>query len=208
MEKDLEILYLKSNIQTAIDVLDKDKIHVLYFSYYCNFHNLWKNPLLLTTKLLNKFNGDESIDHVNHISRFRFDEEYGKWVAKVFEATMERGMEQNDLFNKLKAFQGICYIETIDKKVNKTKAKAFEKKYYGVPYSKELAAKSGIDIDSLDKKIKQPKTDGGFCSWLEALFLIDQGIDISHIEKGNPLEITPANLFHGNLGNKRILFKY
>ena len=43
-------------------------------------------------------------------------------------------------------------------------------------------------------------------SWLQALFLIDQGTDISHIEKGNPLEITPANLFHGNLGNKRILF--
>lgn len=208
MKKDLEILYLKSTIQAAINSLDKDKIHILYFSYYCNFHNLWKSPALLTTKLLNRFNGDKSIDHVNHISRFKFEEEEGKQIVKVFEATIERGMEQNDLFNKLKAFQGICYIETLDKKVNKTKAKAFEKKYYGVPYSIALAAKSGIDIDSLDKLIKHPKTDGGFCSWLESLFLMDQGIDLSHIEKGTPLEITPADLFHGDLGNKRILFKY
>jgi hypothetical protein len=205
--KDLNVLYIKDQIQDEINSLDKDKIHILYFSYYFNFHNIWQNPLLLLTKLLNLFNGDKSIDHVNHIARFRFDEEDGKWVAKVFEATMERGMEQNDLFDKLKLFQGICYIETIDKKVDKVKAKAFENKYYGVPYSKELAGLSGIDIDSLDKIIKQPKTDGGFCSWLEALFLIDQGINISHIENGNPLEITPVDLFNGNLGNKRILFK-
>lgn len=208
MQKDLEVLYLKSNIQTAIDNLDKNKIHLLYFSYYFNFHNLISNPLLLTTKLLNLFNRDKSIDHVNHISRFIFDEENGNWIAKVFEATMERGMEQNDLFNKLKSFQGICYIETLDKKINKTKAKAFEKKYYGVPYSKELAAMSGIDINSLDVILKKPRTDGGFCSWLEALFLIDQGINIGHVEKGDPLEITPANLFNANLGEKRILFKF
>lgn len=207
MAKDLNIIYIKEQIQEQINLLDKDKIHILYFSYYCNFHNVWRSPLLLATKLLNLFNGDKSIDHVNHISRFRFDEEDNKMVAKVFEATMERGMEQNDLFDKLKSFQGICYIETIDRYVDKVKAKAFEKKYYAVPYSKELAVMSGIDIDFLDKKIKQPKTDGGFCSWLEALFLIDQGVDVSHIEYGNPLEITPVNLFNGNLGNKRILFK-
>lgn len=206
MEKSLEILNLKERIQKEIDTLDKNKIHTLYFSYYLNFKNIWQNPLLLLTKFLNFWNGDKSVDHVNHICRFRFDEEDGKWVAKVFEATMERGMEQNDLFDKLKSFQGICYIETINKRVNKRKAKAFERKYTGIPYSKELAAASGIDIGS--HKIKKPKTDGGFCSWLEALFYIDQGIDISHIEQGNPLEITPADLFNGNFGTKKILFKY
>jgi len=206
MPKDLEILNLKERIQTQIDKLNKNKIHTLYFSYYLNLHNIWNNPLLLLTKILNLFNGDKSIDHVNHICRFRFDEVDGKWVAKVFEATMERGMEQNDLFDKLKSFQGICYIETINKRVNRKKARAFEKKYSGIPYSKELAAKSGIDIGSISTK--KPKNDGGFCSWLEALFYINQGIDISHIEKGNPLEITPADLFNGNFGTKRILFKY
>lgn len=208
MQKDLEILYLKSNIQAAIDGLDKNKIHVLYFSYYFNLHNLLKNPLLLIMKIFNKFKGNKSIDHINHICKFKFDEEEIRWDAKVFEATKENGMEQNDLFNKLKNFQGICYIETINKKVNKVKAKTFEKKYTGVPYSMELAAKAGIDINFLDKIFKQPKTDGGFCSWLEALFLIDQGININHIENGNPLEITPSDIFNSNLGDKRILFKY
>jgi len=43
---------------------------------------------------------------------------------------------------------------------------------------------------------------------LTALYLKNQGVDINHIENGNPLEITPADLYHGNLGNKSILFKY
>ena len=118
---------------------------------------------------------------------------------------MERGMEQNDLFDKLKSFRGICYIETLDKKVDKVKARAFEIFYSGVPYSKKLAALSGID-GQFDKAV-QPKTDGGFCSWLEALFLIDQGIDLSKIQKGNPLEITPTDLFLADLGEKKVLYR-
>lgn len=205
MNKNLSVLYNKEQIQNSIDKLDRNKIHVLYFSYYFNFHNIYHNPLLLTTKILNFFSGKPSIDHVNHVCRFIFDEENKTWVSKVFEATMERGMEQNDLFDKLKSFQGVCYIETLDKTVDKVKAKAFEIFYSGVPYSKELAALSGIDgkFDS----IYQPKTDGGFCSWLEALFLIDQGIDLSKIQKGNPLEITPTDLFLANLGEKKVLYR-
>lgn len=206
MKKNLRVLQNKEQIQNAIDKLDKDKINILYLSYYFNFHNIYHSPLLLTTKILNFLSSKPSIDHVNHICRFVFDEENKNWVAKVFEATMERGMEQNDLFDKLKSFQGICYIETLDKKVDKVKAKAFEILYTGVPYSKELAALSGID-GKFDL-ISQPKTDGGFCSWLEALFLIDQGIDLSKIQKGNPLEITPTDLFLANLGEKKTLYQY
>lgn len=206
MKKDLEVIYDKSLIHDEISGLDKKKMHILYFSYYLNFHNFYHNPLLITTKLLNFLIGKPSIDHVNHICRLVFDDEDGQWNAKVFEATMERGMEENDLFDKLKSFQGICYIETLEKEVDKIKSKAFEKKYYGVPYSKELAALSGIDIFELDNFIK-PKNDGGFCSWLESLYLIDQGIDLSAIQGGNPLEITPADLFMAELGNKKILYK-
>ena len=202
MDKNLEALYSKAEIQQAIDLLDKDKIHILYLSYYCNFHNIYHNPLLLTTKLLNFFFGRASIDHITHICRFVFDLEDCNWTAKVFEATMERGMEQNDLFAKLKSFQGVCYIETLDKKVDKAKAKTFEKKYLGVPYSKELAAFSGIDIKLLDKNYK-PKSSGGFCSWLETLFLQDQGVEIDD----DPLELTPTDIFEMDLGEKRILFK-
>lgn len=207
MKKDLSIIYDKDIIHDEINGLDKRKIHILYFSYYLNFHNFYRNPLLITTKLLNFLMCKPSIDHINHISRLVFDGEDGRWNAKVFEATMERGMEQNDLFDKLKSFQGICYIETLNKKVNKIKARAFEKKYYGVPYSKELAAMSGIDLNFIDKRKSKPKNDGGFCSWLESLFLIDQGIDLSVIEKGNPLEITPTDLFMAELGEKKILYK-
>ena len=78
MAKDLNIIYIKEQIQDKINLLDKDKIHTMYFSYYCNFHNIWQNPLLLLTKLLNLINGNKSIDHVNHIARFRFDEEDNK----------------------------------------------------------------------------------------------------------------------------------
>lgn len=205
MKKDLTILQTKRQIQDSIDSLDKNKIHILYFSYNLNFKNIYHNPLLLTTKLLNFFSGKPSIDHVNHICRFIFDEETNNWIAKVFEATMERGMEQNDLFDKLKSFKGTCYIETLDKVVDKTKAKVFENFYTGIPYSKKLAAMSGIDIEKIDK-IKV-KNDGGFCSWLESLFLIDQGINLAKVQKGNPLEITPTDLYLAKLGEKKILFK-
>jgi hypothetical protein len=204
VKKNLKLLYKEEQIQNAINKLDRNKIYVLFFSYYFNFHNIYHNLLLLTTKILNFFNRKPSIDHVNHICRFIFDEENNIWIAKIFEATMERGMEENDLFYKLKTFQGICYLEDLNKTVDKVKAKAFENLYTGVPFSKELAALSGIDgkFDEI-----KPKTNGGFCSWLESLFLIDQGIDLSKTEKGNALEITPTDLFLANLGKKKILYK-
>ncbi len=203
MEQNLKILELRDEIQNSINILDKNKIHIIYFSYYFNWHNFKKGPLLVTTKLLSLITGKPAIDHVAHISRFIDDGI--DLIAKIFEATMERGMEQNDLFDKLKAFQGICYIETLDINVDKVKAKKFENKYVAVPYSKKLAALSGLDGKFNDYK---PKTDGGFCSWLESLFLIDQGINLNNIQKGNPFEITPSDLYLANLGKKQILFKY
>lgn len=206
MEKDLSILDLKIRIQNTINNLDKNKIHILYFSYYFNFHNLYRNPLMIVTKIYNLLVGKKSIDHVAHISRFIYDEENKSWSAKIFEATMERGMEQNDLFDKLKSFQGTCYIETINKVVNKDKARNFEKTYTGVPYSKVMAILSGLDITDT---ILQPKpNNGGFCSWLESLFLKNQNIKINHIQSGNEAEITPSDLYCGNLGKKSMLFKY
>lgn len=206
MKKNLIVLYNKEQIQNAIDKLDRNKIHILYFSYSFNFHNFYQNPLLIFTKLLSVLTGKPSIDHVNHICRFIWDDEEGNWNCRVFEATMERGMEQNDLFDKLKSFHGTCYIETLDKVVDKVKAKAFELKYTGVPYSKGLAAMAGIDVKEIDSTIHL-KTDGGFCSWLEALFLIDQGIDLSKVQDGNSLEITPVDLHLANLGEKEVLYE-
>jgi len=206
MKKNYAILLKEKLLQEKINALDKNKIHIVYFSYYLNFHNLYHSPLLLATKLLAFFTHKPAIDHIAHISRFIFDEETGNFEAKIFEATMKRGMEQNDLLTKLKSFQGTCYIETLNKEVNKPVAREFEKKYTGVAYSKEMALLSGLDFNLLDKYAK-PKNDGGFCSWLASLFLKNQGIDIKNIENGNPLEITPTDIYCARLANKSILYK-
>tara|TARA_R110000751_G_scaffold299695_4_gene411051 strand:- start:1194 stop:1814 length:621 start_codon:yes stop_codon:yes gene_type:complete len=206
MKKDLHRVMQLDILHNSIAKLDRDKIHVLYFSYYLNWYNFYHSPLLLTTKILSWITRKPYIDHIAHISRFVFDKEFNRYNPKIFEATIDRGMEQNDLISKLKRMQGICYIETVGY-VNKGKARNFEASYNGVPYRKKLAAMSGIDIIFKPSKASD-KNNGGFCSWLESLFLIDQGIDLSHIEKGNPLEMTPADIYSSNLGSKTILFKF
>lgn len=205
MKKNLKILKLKNDLKKKINQLDKNKIHIFYFKYYLNWHNFYKNPLLITTKLLSKWNGDKDIDHVGHISNFIPNGD--GYLANIFEASVKRGMEENGLFDKVKKIQGEVYVETINKDINFEKHDEFKKRYFAVPYSKRLAAMSGIDWNLIDS-VNKPKSSGGFCSWLTALYLLDQGVDINHIENGNPLEITPADLYHGNLGNKSILFKY
>lgn len=208
MKKNNKLISLKSDLQNKIDKLDRNKIHVLYFSYNFSFYNIYHSPLLITTKLLNFFKGDASIDHVCHISRFTYDRSKKRYIAKIFEANTKRGMEQNFLYDRLKNFRGVCYIETIDKVVDKRLARIFEKKYFAVKYDKLLAALSGIDISFIDKMLRKNKPKGGFCSWLLSLFLINQNVDISHVENGDPKEITPADLFNGNFGNVQVLYEY
>lgn len=192
--------------QNQLKNLEKDRIHLLFFSYRLNWHNFYKNPLILTTKGLAFFTRTPAIDHVCHISRFYFDGVNNG--AKIFEANMERGMEQNDLYEKLKQIDGTCYIQTL-KKVDKIKAKGFEEKYLGVPYSEIKAGLSGIDgwVGKILNKIfkKQRNGKGQFCSSLVSLFLIDQG----YLIKDNPIEITPSDMFKMNLRNKpkKILYK-
>lgn len=218
MDKDLLVLYDKDRIQAQIDQLDRDKIHVLYFSYDLNWHNLYHTPLLLATKLLSLYNEvkyfckrtpEEErvywIDHVAHISRFVYDPETGKYSARLFEATLDEGMEENDLFDKLKRMRGTCYIETLSV-VDKTKAREFEQEFTGVPYSKMLAFKSGLNARSLEHLL-YAKSTGGFCSWLETLFLTLQGIDLYKKISKVALKIVPSDIFNAGLGTKRILYK-
>jgi len=185
--------------QKQLRELEKNRIHLLYFSYRLNWRNFYKSPLILATKGLAFFTRTPAIDHVCHISRFYFDGV--NTGAKIFEAKMERGMEQNDLYEKLKQIDGTCYIQTL-RKVDKIKAKNFEKKYLGVPYSEVKAGLSGIDGwvgKILDKIFKKQRNDSGqFCSSLVSLFLADQGYFI----KDNPIEITPSDVFKMKLTNK------
>jgi len=208
MKKNNKLISLRTDLQNKIDKLDRNKIHILYFSYDFSFYNIYHSPLLLTTKILNFLKGDASIDHVCHISRFTYDRSKKRYIAKIFEANTKRGMEENFLYDRLKNFKGVCYIETIDQYVDKQLAKNFEKKFFAVKYSKVLAAFSGIDFSFLDKILKRKKPKGGFCSWLVSIFLINQNIDIKHIENGDPKEIVPADLFNGNFGNIEILYEY
>jgi hypothetical protein len=204
---------IRKSINQAIDNLDKNKINILYFSYDLNFHNLYHSPLLIFGKIFNKLAGNKSIDHVTHISNFNFNFDTNLWDVWIQEACIDTGIRKTYLFDRLLVFQGTCYIETLNN-VDRAKAKAFELKYSDNPYSKTKALFSALDIglidkiyNSLSKILKRPDINTSFCSWLEALFLKDQGIDISTKENGNPDELTPADIFEMNLGKKSIFFK-
>jgi hypothetical protein len=102
--------------------------------------------------------------------------------------------------DKLEHFKGKVYIEELTN-VDKVKAKAFESKHLGVEYSKVNALFSGINL------IKFSKRKELFCSALVGLFLQDQGYLLNNIQAGNPYEMTPSDIFEGNLGSKQLLFK-
>lgn len=186
----------KEKIQQIINNLDNEKIHIVFFINKVGFFDIFKDYLKVVLKIYNFFAG-EKIDHTAHISRFVPD---GKnKIAKVFEATVELGMQQNDLFDRIEAHKGSVIIETLNKKVNKTKAKAFEKKYYGKPYSKTGASLAGLD--GWFNRFKANK-NALFCSYLTCLFLQEQGFKID-----NPQEMTPTDLFNLNLGIKILINK-
>lgn len=200
MKKNLEVIKKFNNLQTRINNLDKNKIYLIYFDYSICFKNIYHSPLMLSTKFLAWLTGKKDIDHVCHISRFIYDQENDNYIAKVFEAGLERGMEENTLMDKLEHFKGKVYIEELTN-VDKIKAKAFENKYLGVEYSKINALFSGINLTKLSKRKEL------FCSALVGLFLKDQGYLLKNIQRGNPYEMTPSDLYEGNLGSKQILFK-
>lgn len=162
----------------------------MYFVYDICFYNIWHNTLFLTTKLLGLLNRRKGIDHCCHISRFYEDE--GLQKARIFEATIEYGMIENDLNERLKNFKGRVYIRKLGK-VDKKKAKQFELKYKNVPYSKNGALWAGLDFKLFDKLFKQEK--GRFCSWLLTKFLKDQKQKLSK-KYQDENENTPADLYY------------
>lgn len=193
----------KKNIIKAFKEIDRDKLHLIYFDYKLNWTNFYHNPLLITTKALAFLTGKKDIDHVCHINRYNYDSSLKCWLPIVFEAQNNEGMIENDLLSRLQHFQGKCYIETIGD-VDKNKLTSFTRKYKNVAYSKIAAGFAGIDIKYFKKKKFKY---GGFCSWLVALCLIDQGYKVK-AEKGNALEITPSDLWHENKLNKKLLYSY
>lgn len=205
MKKNFVILEKDQRLQNQIDFLNREKIHLCYFKYKCSFKNFFKSPILLIMKIFNLFDKGEGIDHVCHISRFVFDSEKNNYQAKVFEATTDRGMEENDLISKIKRFDGYFWIETLDFKVDKIKAKEFENKYLGVEYSKLAAALAGLDGAANKLKIK---TNGRFCSFLAAAFLADQEFPFfSEMPEDDLMEMIPSDLFGMNLGKKNLIIK-
>jgi len=216
IKKDKSLLHKKARIREALNNLDRDKIYILYFCYYFNWHNIYHTPLLIFTKLLSMLTKKSCVDHVCHISRFVYDRRDKIFIPKIFEATIKLGMDENDLESKLETMQGKVYIEQLGD-VNKIIARDFENKFRQVPYSIKLAKDSGIDIEFLKKK-DYPNGDGGFCSWLVTIFLqlqsnaSKQNImkavkrKIESIENGNPLEITPADLYDADFSKKALFY--
>jgi len=185
----------RSELQKIINSLDVSKIHLVYFVNRLKLSDISYGKLKIVLKLFNLFSG-QKIDHTAHISRFFIDEE-GNKVAKIFEATVEHGMIQRDLLDKAETFNGSIFIESIDKEVDKSKAKIFENKYYQLPYSKIGAVLAGLDGAM---NVIRPGKNSLFCSYLQGLFLKDQNIEV-----GEPEELTPSNIFNLNLGTKILL---
>lgn len=204
MQKNLKLICKQENLIDAINELNRNHIHIIYFSYASSFKNFYKAPLLLTTKILNGITFKPSIDHICYISNFDYNETSKKYEARIFEANVERGMEENFFFDRLKNFKGKCYIETIKIKVDKKKARDFQNAFYGVPYSKIQAALSGLDLGVADNTLGRLPKKGMFCSWLTALFLIGQAVKLN--TKKTPHELTPADIYNLNLGTKRVLY--
>jgi hypothetical protein len=183
---------MKGEIQAQLNKLNKDEIHIVYFINTIRLSDIFKDPLKIVLKIYNLI-AREKIDHVAHISRFISDDE--NQYPKIFEATRELGMQQNDLFDRIEAHDGKVIIESTGKKVDKIKAKEFEKKFYGKPYSEVGAALAGLDGWFNRFKAKEDKL---FCSYLVALFLNDQNV----VDIKNPQEMTPTDIFNLNLKTK------
>jgi len=92
MKKNHKAINKRKRIIEAVNNLDRNKIHVLYFQYYLNWHNFYHSPLLLGAKILSLITGKPCIDHVCHISRFDYDRSKRRYNAKIFEATASKGM--------------------------------------------------------------------------------------------------------------------
>ena len=207
-------------IQRRINELDEDRIHLFHFSYDFNLHNVRKSPLMIVTRLFDLVTGSRatieteakngeiekekrSIDHVCHISRFIKDGD--DKIAKIFEASLLNGMEQNDLRDKLENLRGCkVFIETLGK-VDKEAARRFENQYLGIPYSKKAAAFAGIDIHWIQQLFDLNKTAGRFCSWLIVKFLREsQMMFVKTLSTA--IEATPVDVWKAEIGIKKLYY--
>lgn len=223
-------------LQDKVNNLDKDYIHLLHFQYYINWHNIYHSPLLMLGKLSAKLNKQPTIDHTAHISRFITDGE--NQIAKIFEGNYYRGMEENELTQRLKVIQARVWIETLGK-VDKETAKIFEKKHLGIPYDKWAAGRAGQDFKFIEKLFKflskifpkvrlfNGKPKGLYCTWLTGRFLTTQNkqyltkllsfhlkkkVDISNFTDDQIdmmlSEITPPDFYQANLGKKELFYEF
>lgn len=201
--KYLDKQYIIQHLHTEINNLDQDKLHLLFY-----IRNFSLSPTLLLTRLVHKLNGDFPIDHVGWISRFVKDEATNNVIAKTFDA-LPSGLEENNLIDQIKNYNGRVIIATLDK-VDKKKAELFRKDFLHLPYSHVHAALAGLDTkkikvlenvlreNSLEKELVleniKYKSDVLFCSFVVAIYLLDQGYSTFNVENNKPFEMTPFNI--------------
>lgn len=185
-------------INLVINNINSKKINILYLRYRLSLKNIIQSPLFILTRLFSLFIKENYIDHCCYIY---FDNN----EFKIFEANIEKGMIVNDLKQRLLAFDGIFYIETLGY-INNEKEINFRKKWLYKKYDTIIAGLSGVDgwggkiLNKIFKsKFKKSKT---FCSDSVSQFLISQGYDLSNIHEKLSKEITPNDLFYSNLGTK------
>lgn len=200
------------NINKKLDLaikeklINNDKITLVYFYNRYTFKNIIKGFFFLFIKLLSNITKQKGVDHTCHISKIIYNNKTGFYDVLLFEANFKDGIKYTLLSDKIKKFNTKIYLGIFDKKENIAKKKKFEAKHINKKYSIFKAIISGVDIfdDDMIKTKNNPETL--FCSLTTALYLKDQGINISHIEKGNSKEMTPADLWDLNC-KKKLLIK-
>lgn len=200
--------YKIQSLQNTIEKLDKNKLHLCF--YIKNFNI---NPLFLAQRFVYKINGDPAIDHVGFLNHFYFDESRQEWNARTIDATLKYGVVENNFIDFIEDYKGKVIIVTLPT-CDYPRLREFSKIMEGLNYGRIAAALSAIDGDFVDKttkkiynRISEYKDKNKwlesftyskksiFCSFKTALMLIDQGYDISFIEKGQPIEMTPVDVF-------------
>ena len=200
--------YKLQSLQNTIEKLDKNKLHLCFYIKDFNV-----NPLFLAQRLIYKINGDPAIDHVGFLNHFYFDDSRKQWSARTLDATLINGVVESNFIDFIEDYKGKVIITTLPA-CDYDKLNSFTKLMEGISYGKIAAALSAIDGDFVDRatkkiysRINDLKNNNKwlqsfkyskksiFCSFKTALMLIDQGYDISFIENGKPIEMTPIDVF-------------
>lgn len=181
-------------------ILDQNRLQILYFSRRLALKDLL-DPLIIINRTFNFIARNPSIDHIAMTS---YEVE-----GFIYEASVHLGMIHSKFSEKISQFKGIYWIEDLGpiSTEDKNKLIIFENDNLGKDYGNVAAGLAGVDgwFGKILNKIfgDKAKKNKVFCSQAVAQALNLIKFDLSALDKGDLYEITPADFFLANLGNKK-----